>query len=275
MYDTSEQCDELPEIINEYLPETMRVFSAHPVKKGWDARKFCLSREYEYVLPFQLVEGSLFETDPEAMSRTMESYLGTHCWHNYTPMTQDSYNEDRRYIYDRKSSSTYYRKIERFRFREIIIGDKKYISFTIRGQSFLMHQIRKIVASVILYSKGLVDDDFVLASVDGPWKIPIPKAPSEGLFLKTARFRELDLNELFHREPIDQFRNDRLIPHIASLWDEIDINSFHRMEEYFSSYKLENTVPLAQLKSWKQWRESRYEYNQEKEELLNAESNEL
>lgn len=268
VYDIDDQCKELPAIINNHLPDNVKVFSMHSVSKGWDARNFCSSREYEYIIPFKFLEGTLFETDPQAMVDALNLFKGNHCWHNFTPIPSTSYSSDSMYLYKKGECASLHRNIEEFSFEIKDINGIKSVVFTISGQSFLMHQIRKTIASVFLYSKGLISKDFIHASIDGPWRVPLPKAPSEGLLLNSARFSKLDLENKINESSVNDFKTKVLIPHIQSLWDEDLQGVLNSITDYFSEFNFETIVSKSELENWKEEHIQRIERKKERKILM-------
>ena len=94
---------------------------------------------------------------------------------------------------------------------QIIINDTEWLSLKVHGQSFMMHQIRKMVAMAVLIVRcgapmSLVNESY------GPRRISIPKAPGLGLMLErpvfdvsNKKFKELG------KEPIDFGKWDKEI----------------------------------------------------------------
>ncbi|TKY88061.1 hypothetical protein EX895_003157 [Sporisorium graminicola] len=68
-----------------------------------------------------------------------------------------------------------------------VIGDTEWVSIKFHGQSFMLHQIRKMIGLLVLVGRtgageGLVDECF------GPARVHIPKAPGLGLLLEQPIF---------------------------------------------------------------------------------------
>ncbi len=85
----------------------------------------------------------------------------------------------------------------------------EWLSIKLLGQSFMLHQIRKMVSMAILMMRHDVPDAIIAASMDNV-KINIPKAPSLGLLLLEPRYdasnlrldAEKERNVLFSGEPV-------------------------------------------------------------------------
>ena len=119
-------------------------------------------------------------------------YVGSHKYHNYT--IDKTFSE---------ASAT--RVIKSFNVSEkpVIIGNTEWLSLKVHGQSFMMHQIRKMVSAAAMIARcgcheGRIQDTFLEDRVN------IPKAPSLGLLLERPSFDKYnDKLVEFGRQPID------------------------------------------------------------------------
>ena len=103
-------------------------------------------------------------------------YLGTHSYHNYTVKKSFRDASAKRVIKSFVVNST-----------PIIINNTEWLSLKVHGQSFMMHQIRKMVSMVALVVRcgcheGRFQDSY------GPERMIIPKAPGLGLLLERPVF---------------------------------------------------------------------------------------
>ena len=120
-----------------------------------------------------------FRIPPARLARirsTLFRFVGSHKYHNYTI--------DKSF---RDASAT--RIIKSFVLDEnpIIIGETEWLSLKVHGQSFMMHQIRKMVCAAALIVRcgcheGRIQDTYL------PDRLSIPKAPSLGLLLERPVF---------------------------------------------------------------------------------------
>jgi tRNA pseudouridine38-40 synthase len=127
------------------------------------------------------------------VQEALNSYLGTQNFHNYT--IQKTY-----------SDPSAKRVIRSFNVGKdpVIINDTEWLSLKVHGQSFMMHQIRKMVAMAALVVR-CGSPLIVMRESLGPANISIPKAPGLGLLLERPVFdsyNERAVNE-FNREKID------------------------------------------------------------------------
>lgn len=127
------------------------------------------------------------------VQEALSAYIGTCNFHNYT--IQKTYNDP-----------SAKRHIRSFKVGEkpIIINDTEWLSLKVHGQSFMMHQIRKMVAMVALVVRCGTDIKLIQQSY-GPDNISIPKAPGLGLLLERPVFDSYNERAVreFSRETID------------------------------------------------------------------------
>lgn len=115
-------------------------------------------------------------------------------------------------------------------------GITEYVSFTVRGQSFMLHQIRKMIGLIILLIRSDCASSRLPALYDRV-RVNIPKAPSLGLLLMEPLFdaynSRVSQNEKSPAAPldfsnlntkIDSFKNDFIYREIIS--SEVAENTF-------------------------------------------------
>lgn len=102
-------------------------------------------------------------------------YKGTHNFHNFTSQKGPRDPSAKRYITHMSCGEPFVRQ------------EAEFAVITVRGQSFMMHQIRKMIGLVIAVVKGYVDEGVIERSW-GEEKVDIPKAPGLGLVLERVHF---------------------------------------------------------------------------------------
>lgn len=108
----------------------------------------------------------------------------------------------------------------------VLINGTEWLSLKVHGQSFMMHQIRKMVAMAALVVRCGCDPKRILESYEQD-KISIPKAPSLGLLLERPVFESYNkraVNEL-GKQPIDFEKY------------EAELNAFKEREIYERIYQ--------------------------------------
>ena len=136
-----------------------------------------------------------YRISPTRLARirsALNKYIGTHSYHNYT-------------VGKNSRDASANRIIRTFTVAEtpITINGTEWLSLKVHGQSFMMHQIRKMVSMAALVVRcgrdpESMDDSF------GKEKISIPKAPGLGLLLERPVFDEYNKRlEEYGRSSID------------------------------------------------------------------------
>ncbi|KAK3368332.1 pseudouridine synthase [Podospora didyma] len=159
----------------------------------------------------------------EKLQKALDLYLGTHNFHNYTVLKSANDPSAKRHIKSFEVNTT-----------PIPIRDTEWLSLKIHGQSFMMHQIRKMVALAVMIVRCGAPLDLVEESY-GPRRISIPKAPGLGLMLERPMFSEYNKKAIsLGREAIDFAKYDDRIQefkdqHIYRRMFEVEEqeNSFH------------------------------------------------
>ncbi|XP_041666233.1 tRNA pseudouridine synthase A [Cheilinus undulatus] len=178
--------EDITQKINEHLPPQIRILGLKRVTQGFNSKNNCDARTYSYMLPTVAFApkdydtGNLtgFRLEPETLKRVnrlFALYKGTHNFHNFTSQKAANDPSARRYITEMSCGEPFIR------------ADSEFAVITVRGQSFMMHQIRKMIGLVIAVVKGYVNDDVIERSW-GQEKVDVPKAPGLGLVLEKVHF---------------------------------------------------------------------------------------
>ncbi|KAJ3043228.1 tRNA pseudouridine synthase 1 [Rhizophlyctis rosea] len=210
-----------PEIIqkiNSFLPPAIRVWGWVRVNKGFHSKNACDSRWYEYLLPtyvLQKVDENLYpysayaeakeikpepkaaddygdwnelpKSTPEQLAKKkafratpkhidkfrqiLKMYVGSHNYHNYT--------------HGKKfEAANAYRNIKEFTCTDPFVrGDMEWVSCKVHGQSFMLHQIRKMIGMAVMMVRTWTGNALITHSFHKE-KLNIPKAPGLGLLLE-------------------------------------------------------------------------------------------
>ncbi|KAI8321780.1 tRNA pseudouridine synthase [Martensiomyces pterosporus] len=194
--------------INSHLPDQIRAWGYVRVIRSFNAKTMCDSRVYEYLLPtYVFMEPSqanaeLAKTVPfddrqvpasseEDMRRKREykipaeklqfvrdalaKYKGTHDFRNFTVTKGCTESNSMRFIHSFEVSDPK------------TIQGSEWLSLKVKGQSFMLHQIRKMVGLVILMARSDVPLKLMDELFGGP-RVNVPKAPGLGLLLEQPVF---------------------------------------------------------------------------------------
>ncbi|KRT81539.1 hypothetical protein AMK59_6074, partial [Oryctes borbonicus] len=181
----------LPEVIqidklNSLLPEVIRIFGYKRVTKGFNSRLQCDARTYLYMLPTvafsklneeHLPQESfrLNETLLEEIKNTLTRFIGTKNYHNFTSKKKANDPSANRYIMNFCCEAPF------------IKNDIEFAVIKVKGQSFMLHQIRKMVGLTIALVKGHASEE-IFQKAFTTEDVNIPKAPGLGLVLDFVHY---------------------------------------------------------------------------------------
>ncbi|KAF2821539.1 pseudouridine synthase [Ophiobolus disseminans] len=178
-----------------------------------------------------------YRISPERQARVqanLDRYLGTHKFHNYTVQKKFNDKAAQRYIKSFKVAP-----------KAIIINDTEWLSLKVHGQSFMMHQIRKMVGMVALTVRCGTDPKIMEESF-GNHIVRIPKVPGLGLLLERPVFdsynnnnatqngrEKLDFNK--YNKEIEDFKEREIYQRIFR--EEAQGNQFNAFFTHLDNYK--------------------------------------
>lgn len=208
--------------LNEILPPAIRVLGYIRTTNGFDSKNFCCARTYMYMLPtFAFAPIEKFVTDDyrvtsdiiEKVRQILLRFEGTHKFHNFTSGVKYEQASASRYIIKFECSDPYTR------------GGMEFVTLKVKGQSFMLHHIRKMIGLTIAIVRGYCGEG-VIDSCWGPEKVDVPKAPGLGLVLEQLHFD--GYNKKFgsdgvhepidwspYQETVDQFKEEQIISQIV------------------------------------------------------------
>lgn len=151
------------ENLNQDLPSDIRVFGMKRVTPKFCARVNCTARTYSYTLPSiafthfnDQTEMQDYRIDSDRLQRANEIlslFKGHTNFHNYTSKK----------LYFDKSSQ---RRIDAIEISDSFIErDIEFCRITVKGQSFMLHQIRKMIGFSLAVIRGVVGDDLLQRSL--------------------------------------------------------------------------------------------------------------
>jgi tRNA pseudouridine38-40 synthase len=153
----------------------------------------------------------------ERLQTMLSQFEGTHNFYNYT--IQKAFRDP-----------SAKRHIRSFRLdpAPLVINDTEWLSIKVHGQSFMMHQIRKMVGLASLMVRCATPVERIAQTYEGR-KIAIPKAPGLGLLLERPVFESYNAKATgeLARDPIDFGR----YPQIAAFKEEYIYRRMFEVEE--------------------------------------------
>ncbi|PWN31125.1 pseudouridine synthase [Jaminaea rosea] len=118
-----------------------------------------------------------------------------------------------------------------------IVDNTEYVSLTLHGQSFMLHQIRKMVGLIVMLARSPAPGPKLLnASLTTKDKIHVPKAPALGLLLNSPVFVGYNVKVRAHNAQLEKMHKEGKIDETrkADQWrEEISYDPFRaEMEEF-------------------------------------------
>ena len=238
-------CGDIPNMINNALPHssTINVLGCINFPRVFDSQKFASARNYNYLIPVSAFKSSSKEHLNFLRNEICPLFVGSLNFHNFTKLGN----------FLKADRPSAIRTIHTFTFSDpFSVCGVECVLFTINGISFMLNQIRKMIALVIYASHGFADKDIIqncFSTTD--WAIK--KCPGEGLMLDKVEYPE-SINKSTHKHPltiesdveftefrpvIERWKREVLFPHIIN---EVKI------EQLFKNY-INNVVYKFPIKT--------------------------
>ncbi|XP_060530503.1 pseudouridylate synthase 1 homolog [Cylas formicarius] len=171
--------------VNVELPETIRLFSHKRVTKGFNSKSQCDARTYIYLMPtiaFAKKDSETlqrnFRLDGETFKKIndlLRMYLGTKNYHNFTAKKKPQDPSSKRVIKSFECEAPF------------IKDDVEFCILKVCGQSFMMHQIRKMIGLIVSIVRGQTSENIVNLALSME-KVNIPRVPGLGLILDQVHY---------------------------------------------------------------------------------------
>ncbi|CAF3672314.1 unnamed protein product [Rotaria sordida] len=180
--------ENLTELVNEQLPKQIRMFGVKRVAASFNSKNSCDARTYIYILPtyafcpIEEITSESYRVTSEILQLIQEvsnEYLGSHNFHNFTSGKKFTDPSARRHIFSINIADPF------------IEENVEFTIITIKGQSFMLHQIRKMISLIIAIVRGIASRDTIQQAYNAD-KIDVPKAPPLGLVLEKLHYDRYD-----------------------------------------------------------------------------------
>ena len=224
---------ELYEEIKNFKFSTDKEEAVDPERiKLYEKSKELKVLETNFKNSFRISEGKLKD-----FRMMMSQYLGYHNFHNYT--IGQSF----------KSASSFRYMINITVEDPIVNNGIEWVKIKIHGQSFMLHQIRKMIAMAVLCCRYQCSKELMLESFTSK-RFNIPKAPPLGLYLNHPIF-DFANNKLVQNNhlPIDftRFENDMDLLQKNHVFDkiynvEVEENIYTTFFKFIDGFKFNNEI---------------------------------
>lgn len=223
--------------VNRNLPEDIRVFGMKRVTDNFNARHFCQYRTYTYTLPSiafchfnDQVSQREYRISSDKLTHINELfkiYEGCKNFHNFT--------SERLYSHSEK---LFWRVMKHLEVGPpFLVDDVEFCVVRIQGNSFMMHQIRKMMGLILAVIREVIDPS-IFNEVFSEAQINCPTAPGLGLALNCLHYDEYDRN----------CGSDGLYEKLT--WDECDenIQQFHK--KFIQSNIVQTEIHHEHMLEW-------------------------
>ncbi|VDP77006.1 unnamed protein product [Echinostoma caproni] len=191
--------------LNSALPDHIRIIDVIRVTRSFNAQTACSHRVYDYFFPtYALAPRDLpggdeahwkYRVPAERLTQAntiLKRFEGTHNFYNFTSGRDATDRSCNRYIISIECLPP------------MLYGDHEYSVIRVIGQSFMLHQIRKMLGLMFAIVRGNTTEA-VFDIVYRPERVDVPKAPGLGLMLNQVvytRYNERYGKDGIH-DPID------------------------------------------------------------------------
>lgn len=176
------------EDINKELPSEIQIFGLKRVTKGFNSKDKCDARTYTYTLPTisfadhgQDVTMDSYRLTAEKFDRVndlLNMFVGTKNHHNFTSRKSYSDPSANRHIISFTCSQPFVDSTTKIEFAVL----------KVKGQSFMLHQIRKMIGLMLAVVRGLADVDLLRKRAFTAERIDVPMSPGLGLVLNEVHY---------------------------------------------------------------------------------------
>ncbi|KAF5283528.1 hypothetical protein FQR65_LT13849 [Abscondita terminalis] len=222
--------------VNELLPDQIKIFGIKRVTKGFNSKSQCDGRTYTYMLPTVAFAKSddatanqeTFRLSSDVLNEVndlLKNYLGTKNFHNFTCKKKHNDPSAKRYIFSFECEPPFIR------------NGVEFAVMKVKGQSFMLHQIRKMVGLIIALVKGYINFDIMTKALSQE-KINIPRAPGLGLVLDFVHYDSY--NSRYGKDGI----------HDVLDWKELDVSVNDFKEKFIYPTIVDTEIKEQVMLSW-------------------------
>lgn len=252
-FNTAEEVD--LEQLNKDLPDEIKIFKLIRVTKGFNAKEKCDARSYSYTLPSMsfvadqtdLTKYRIDEATLGKVNEALGQFEGTHNFHNFTSKKAFSDASAVRFMHEFKCGQPF------------LVNDVEFCELSVKGQSFMLHQIRKMVGLTIAAVRGVTSVDTISRSFQEN-RLDLPMAPGLGLVL----------NEVYYDRYNERYGEDGM--HELLVWSDVDEIIQEFREKFIHAFITKTEVTEQPMQKWIETL-TLHSYSERPEELEKAATN--
>ncbi|PIA32866.1 hypothetical protein AQUCO_04300063v1 [Aquilegia coerulea] len=154
------------------------------------------------------------EQEKERFNRILNSYVGTHNFHNFTTRIKAEDPSAIRYIISFTANTV------------VTVDGIDFVKCEVVGQSFMLHQIRKLIGLAVAIMRNCAPESLIEYALQKDVNINVPTAPEVGLFLDECFFTSYnqkwkdtheEISMEAYAEQAEDFKMKQVYSHIASM----------------------------------------------------------
>ncbi|XP_076932216.1 uncharacterized protein LOC143597661 [Bidens hawaiensis] len=153
------------------------------------------------------------DKEKERFNKILKQYVGTHNFHNFTTKMNATDPAAKRCIISFCADTT------------VTIDGIEFVKCEVVGQSFMLHQIRKMIGVAVAVMRNCASESFIQTALQQDVKVNVPTAPEVGLYLEECFFTNYNQKCKDTHEEVsmkdyvkeaEEFKLKHIYPYIAS-----------------------------------------------------------
>lgn len=222
--------------LNQILPKDIRILDIRRVSKNFSSRTSAMARTYSYTLPTIAFcphneqtaqqEYRITSNQLSLVNDVLQYYKGVHNFHNFT-------------VDVAPTDQSAFRLMEHLECGNVFVVDGvEFAVIRIRGASFMMHQIRKMIGLLLAVVRHNVDEQ-VFERTLSKNKVDIPTAPGLGLVLDQV-----------HYDYYNDMMSKKLNSREGLIWSGADEEIEHYRKQFIQPVIIQKEMTEKSIVNW-------------------------